>query len=97
MTAKLNPDATASHKVLGLFTLLLFSGRRWSLSELAKRFACSKGTILRLVESIEESRVAVIETGFEGRQKWYQMKRALILFPRGLWLSMRHSTSMGGA
>ncbi|MDR3176166.1 MAG: WYL domain-containing protein [Desulfovibrio sp.] len=72
-------DATATHKTLLLFTQLLFSGRRLWLTELAERFQCSKPTIMRMVETIEVSGVAEIETDIErsgqarGR-RWYQLK-----------------------
>lgn len=72
-------DATASQKVLALYSLLLLDDRPRSLSELAQRFHCSKPTIMRLMEKIgsfegvslhEEMRTA------EGRnQKWYWLER----------------------
>ena len=40
-------------KALELYGLLLFSGRRFSLIELADRLDCSKQTVLRRVEEIE--------------------------------------------
>ena len=69
-----NHDATAAHKAVSLFALLLFTGKRYYLAELAERLGCSKATILRLVRTIELSGEAAIETGLEGRQRWYQLK-----------------------
>jgi predicted DNA-binding transcriptional regulator YafY len=72
-------DATATHKTLLLFAQLLFSGRRLWLTELAKQFQCSKPTIMRMMETIEVSGVAEIETDIErsgqvGGRRWYQLK-----------------------
>ncbi|MDR1241569.1 MAG: WYL domain-containing protein [Deltaproteobacteria bacterium] len=72
-------DATATHKTLLLFTRLLFFGRRLWLTELAKQFECSKATIMRMMETIEVSGVAKIETDIErsGRargRRWYQLR-----------------------
>ncbi|MDR2744382.1 MAG: hypothetical protein LBB66_04180, partial [Desulfovibrio sp.] len=72
-------DATATHKTLLLFTQLLFSGRRLWLTELAEQFHCSKPTIMRMMETIEVSGVAEIETDIEsggraGGRRWYQLK-----------------------
>ena len=74
MPKKLDPDATASHKSLLLFSLLLFSGRRHYLTELRKFLNCSKPTALRLMEGIERSGVVAVETGLENRRRWYQVK-----------------------
>jgi len=74
MAKKLDPDATASHKSLLLFSLLLFSGRRHYLTELMERFNCSKPTISRLMEGIERSGAVEVVRGFENRKLWYQIK-----------------------
>ncbi|MDR2050291.1 MAG: WYL domain-containing protein [Deltaproteobacteria bacterium] len=76
---KKTADATATHRALLLFTQLLFSGRRLWLTELAEQFHCSKPTIMRMMETIEVSGVAEIETEIEssGRargRRWYQLK-----------------------
>ena len=74
MAKKLDPDSTASHKSLLLFSLLLFSGRRHFLIDLMERFNCSKPTITRLMETIELSGAAKIERGTENRRLWYQLR-----------------------
>ena len=53
MPARLNPDASSSLKMLQLYSLLLFSGRKHTLSSLAERLQCSKTTIERLISEIE--------------------------------------------
>jgi predicted DNA-binding transcriptional regulator YafY len=73
MARKRDQDATASMKALMLYSLLLFSGRRYSLSELARRLECSKATIMRLVEHIEVARSlhVRVETDVVNRQRYY--------------------------
>lgn len=67
-------DNTAAQKVLLLFTQLLFSGKRHWLPELAKQFQCSKPTIMRLMDTIQNTHVADIESGIEKGRRWYQLK-----------------------
>ncbi len=69
-----NHDATAAHKAVSLYALLLFTGKRHYLADLAARLGCSKPTVMRLMETIEASEAAEIETGLEGRRRWYQLK-----------------------
>ncbi|MDL2210296.1 hypothetical protein LJC26_05785 [Desulfovibrio sp. OttesenSCG-928-O18] len=77
MAKKLNADATSAHKTLMLYTLLLFSGRRHSLTDLAKSLECSKPTVLRLIRTIELAGVATVDTGIEDRNRWFQLASAL--------------------
>lgn len=73
-------DATATQKILALYSLLVLDDRPRALVELAQRFNCSKPTIMRLMEKIgrfegvtlrEEMRAA------DGKvQKWYWLERA---------------------
>lgn len=53
MARKIDRDATSSMKALTLYSLLLFSGKRYSLTELKVRLGCSKATVLRLIEAID--------------------------------------------
>lgn len=69
-----NHDATAAHKAVSLYALLLFTGRRHYLADLAGRLGCSKPTVLRLMRTIEASGEAEVETGLEGGRRWYQVK-----------------------
>lgn len=74
MPVKIDADATASHKTLLLFTLLLFSGKRHYLSDLTETLQCSKATVMRLMQTIELSGVAMIESGLDKGRRWYQLK-----------------------
>ena len=49
MPEKKDPYSSPAMKVLRLYILLLFSGRKYSLAELARKFDCSKQTILRMI------------------------------------------------
>lgn len=73
MPAKLNPDASGSRKMLELYSLLIFSGKRYTLTNLAERLQCSKATILRLMDDIEQSEI--IETGKDGKERWFALKK----------------------
>lgn len=75
MGKKLDPDKTATQKALLLYSLLLFSGRKYYLADLAQKFQCAKPTIMRLMEEIETSGVGEIHTGLTNGKRWYQASR----------------------
>jgi len=74
MPTKKDPYASPAQKLLGLYGLLLFTGRAYSLPRLATLFRCSKQTVLRMIEQIELTHRIRIETWTEGHRKWYQVK-----------------------
>jgi predicted DNA-binding transcriptional regulator YafY len=69
-------DATPGMKLLGLYWLLLFTGREYSLTQLAKELECSKPTVLRLIEQLEVSRLALVDSRLStvDGQRWYKLK-----------------------
>lgn len=69
-------DATAGMKLLGLYWLLLFTGRAYSLPDLAARLKCSKPAVLRLMDQIEVSGWADVETWIDerDRKRWYKLR-----------------------
>ena len=73
MPRKINQEASPSRKLLGLFSLLLFSGEWYSLPDLAQIFKCSKQTISRLLEEIELSHEAKIERETRSRTCFYRI------------------------
>lgn len=77
MAKKLDQDATSSMKALTLYSLLLFSGKHYSLTELAARLECSKPTVLRLIDAIDGGRSlhVRVETEKVGRQSYYWATR----------------------
>lgn len=74
MPPKKDPYQLPAMKVLGLYSLLLFTGRKFSLPQLAEMFRCSKQTVLRMVEQVELSRGVQIDTWMEDGRKWYRAR-----------------------
>jgi len=74
MPRKKDPHATAGQKVIGLYSMLLFTGKPYSLIQLAKCFDCSKQTILRMMEEIECAHRIEVESWMEEGQRWYRVK-----------------------
>ena len=74
MPAKQDPWATPGQKVIGLYSLLLFTGRAYSLGQLAGMFQCSKQTVLRMVEQVEQSHRIVVESWVERGERHYRAR-----------------------
>lgn len=73
MAKKFDDRSTASDKVLRLFRILLSSNQRWFLYDLTKKLNCSTQTVTRLAEVIEREIGANLETGKDGRFRWYRL------------------------
>ena len=71
---KKDPHASPAQKLLGLYGLLLFTGRAYSLPRLAVLFRCSKQTVLRMIEQIQLAHRIRIETWSEGNRSRFQVK-----------------------
>jgi predicted DNA-binding transcriptional regulator YafY len=74
MGQKLNPYSSPAAKVLSLYGLLLFSGKQYSLTELARLLRCSKQTVLRMMEQIEMSHQAKVDSWIHQGRKWFKVK-----------------------
>lgn len=74
MPEKHDPWATPGQKVIGLYSLLLFTGRAYTLGQLAEMFQCSKQTVLRMVEQIGLSHGLAVETWVEGKERFYRAR-----------------------
>jgi len=74
LPTKHDPWATPGQKVVGLYSLLLFTGKTYSLGQLAGMFQCSKQTVLRMVEQIELSHRLAVETWVEGKERFYRAR-----------------------
>lgn len=68
-------DARPAEKIVSLYSLLLFSGRRWSLKELAAKLNSSKASVLRLIDQLEGARYGKILKTKEGRESFYEIDR----------------------
>ena len=73
MAKKFDDRSTASDKLLRLFRILLSSDQRWFLYDLTKKLNCSTQTVTRLAEVIEREIGANLETGKDGRFRWYRL------------------------
>ena len=58
-----------------MYTMMLFSGREASLSELAAEIGCSKQVILRLIDQLEASRFGKLLRAKRGRESVYRLDR----------------------
>ena len=63
----------ASDRALGLYALLLFSKRQYSLTQLSKIFNCSKQTMLRHLKQIESRTEIELKQKFINNQKYVQV------------------------
>lgn len=71
---KKDPHGNPTRRALGIYVLLLLSGKKHSLSELASEFDCSKQTIIHTMENIKLARGIQIEKIKDGGQRWYKVK-----------------------
>ena len=89
MPPKADPDATTGQKLLVLNSLLLFSNREFSLTELSEKLRCSKQTVLRLLDQLEIGTERGLIRDMRGGRAYYRMQRParrpiLALSPEGL-------------
>ncbi|MDD2390204.1 MAG: WYL domain-containing protein [Desulfobacterales bacterium] len=62
-------------KLISLFVRLMFSGERYSLTELSRFLDCSKQTVIRILNDIRMAYGVDIEETFQGNRKYYRIKR----------------------
>ena len=74
MPPRRDQHGNASRKTLSLFSLLLFTGKEYSLAQLAEMLQCSRQTVMRMVEQIERSGEGVIEKRQQGGQNLYRIR-----------------------
>lgn len=67
-------DARPSEKLLKLFSTMLFSGRAFSLTELASILDCYKQTVSRLITNLDTSQHAKIRKKMRGRESYYWLE-----------------------
>ena len=71
--AKMDADSTAADKVLRLFRILLSSDQKWFLFDLTRKLNCSTQTVMRLAGVIEREMGESLQTGKEGKFRWYRL------------------------
>ncbi len=74
MPAKQDPYASPVQKAVSLYSLLLFTGKRYFLSELAAELDCSKQTVLRMMEQLERGMGISLEKGKDVNRRWFKVK-----------------------
>lgn len=75
MPKKWNKNFGPGEKLLRLFSLLLFSHERYSLTALAEVLECSKQTVLRLIDQLEASGWAKVRREDVGRRALFWIER----------------------
>ncbi|MDH5524855.1 MAG: WYL domain-containing protein [Desulfobulbaceae bacterium] len=65
---------TRAIKILGLYSTLIFSGQEYSLTRLATILRCSKQTVLEMIDQIELSHEANIESEIRCGKRWFRAK-----------------------
>jgi predicted DNA-binding transcriptional regulator YafY len=76
MQKKKSPDRSYGEKLMRLFAKLTFTGRKHSLTELARSLGCSKQTVLRLVDDITQAYNVPLSEELRGGRKWVWIDRA---------------------
>ncbi len=74
MPSKIDQFASPTQKTLNLFSLLLFTGKKFSLSQLAKILECSKQTVLRITGELSRTRNINLRDWIENGQRWFQIE-----------------------
>ncbi|MBU0486120.1 MAG: WYL domain-containing protein [Proteobacteria bacterium] len=77
MPRKIDYYKSSGEKIISLFAKLLFSREKHSLIRLAQMLNCSKQTVMKNIEEIQRAYGVEVEESFEGRRKYYQIKRAV--------------------
>lgn len=90
--ARHSPDRSYGEKLISLFAKLLFTGRRYSLTELARSLGCSKQTVLRLIDDISLAYEVPISEELVGRRKYVWIERQGALEPAALLSESEHRT-----
>jgi|WetSurSiteA1Bulk_404760.scaffolds.fasta_scaffold41089_1 predicted DNA-binding transcriptional regulator YafY len=75
MPPKKDPYQSYGQKLISLFARLLFSGDRFSLTELSKLLTCSKQTISRLLDDITMAFGVEVEESWQGNRKYLRLRK----------------------
>lgn len=69
-------DATRSQKTIALYIMLLYNRRRYSLAELADALQCSKQTVLKCVQELQDGSVQIhVEKSGKEHVYWLDSER----------------------
>lgn len=76
---KQNEHRSSTEKAISLYSRLLFSRERHSLSDLARMLDCSKQTVIRYIQEIQMAYSVEIEESLVGQRRYYQIKKNWVL------------------
>ena len=81
MGKKIDVYRTYGQKLIKLFVSLLFTGQKYSLTELSQMLGCSKQTVLRLLNDIRRGYRIDIKEEYEQKQKYVSLKKPALSAP----------------
>jgi predicted DNA-binding transcriptional regulator YafY len=81
MAKKIDVYRSYGQKLIKLFVNLLFTGKRYSLTELSQMLGCSKQTVLRLLDDIQRGYSIDIKEEYEQKKKYVSLKKPAIAAP----------------
>jgi predicted DNA-binding transcriptional regulator YafY len=70
-------EAGPAEKILLLYSMLLFSQKKWSLKQLTDKLGCSKSSVLRLIDQLEAADWGKVLKTKEGRESFYEFDRPI--------------------
>jgi len=70
-------EAGPAEKILLLYSMLLFSQKKWSLKQLTEKLNCSKSSVLRLIDQLEAAGWGKVLKTKEGRESFYEFDRPI--------------------
>lgn len=76
MQDRISPDRSRGMNLISLFAKLFFSGREYSLSDLAHQLGCSKQTVLSLVGELEAQHWIIIDSELRGGRRYFRMRKS---------------------
>ena len=81
MGKKIDLHRTYGQKLIKLFVKLLFTGQKYSLTELSQMLGCSKQTVLRLLNDIQRGYLLDIKEEYEQKKKYVSLKKPVLSAP----------------
>lgn len=75
MQKKKAPDRTYGEKLISLFAKLLFTGNKFSLTDLSRSLKCSKQTVLRLLDDITLAYDVPLREEVRGNRKYVWIEK----------------------
>jgi predicted DNA-binding transcriptional regulator YafY len=81
MPKKIDVYRTYGQKLIKLFVTLLFTGQKYSLTELSQMLGCSKQTVLRLLNDIQRGYLIDIKEEYEQKKKYVSLKKPSLTAP----------------